>query len=94
MITKTQTQVLRCMRHGAVIGELSDKINGRYELFTRKPHCFRPKSWPDHPFIIQTLNKNTVFALLTLGEIEIDNSIAEQMKPFGRDCWYVFKANQ
>jgi hypothetical protein len=90
MLTKAQQNVMSKMQTGSVIGELSDKINGRYELFTRKPNCF-PESHHqnEHPFEIKSINKNTVFALLTLGLIRKDNEIAESMLPFGRDCWYV-----
>ncbi len=69
------------MNQGAVIGELSDTLNGRYELFIGIKY----------PFSIKRLNKNTVFALLTLGLIKQDNSIAEKMKPFIRDYWYICK---
>jgi len=77
-ISPAQMKVLEEMGQGAVIGELSDKINGRYELFTSEPESF----------IIRSLNKNTVFALLSLGVIKRDNSISEQMAPFSRDYWY------
>ena len=90
MASKEQLAIIEKLRQGSVIGELSNKVNGRYELFTRKQGCFEPKSWNDHNFIIRRLNKNTVFSLLALGYIKKDNSIEQQMRPFGRDCWYVY----
>jgi hypothetical protein len=80
-LTKTQAEVLEKIRNGSVIGELSDKVNGRYELFTTTDI--------QGEFIIKKLNKNTVFALLTLGLIHIDNNVANNMRPYGRDYWYV-----
>ena len=82
-LTKAQVIVICKMRHGSVIGELSDIVNGRYELFTLANS--------ESHFELQRLNKNTVFALLALGLIRQDNSIAKQMQPFSRDSWYVVK---
>ncbi len=91
-LSKAQTYVMLEMEHGAVIGELSDKHNGRYELFIRKPNWFPETCHPcEHPFVVKRINKDTVFALLTLGFIRKDNSIADSMSPFGRDVWYVFR---
>lgn len=88
-LTKAQSIVIEALKNGAVIGELSNKRNGRYELFVRKPNWFPVTSYHfEHPLEIKTLNKNTVFALLTLGLICQDNTIAERMLPFTRDCWY------
>lgn len=89
-VSTTQATTLVKMRTGSVIGELTDKTNGRFELFTRKTGIFEPKSLNDHNFIVKRLNKNTVFALLQIGMITLDNSIENQMVPFGRDCWYVY----
>ena len=94
MASKAQLAIMGRLRQGSVIGELSDKSNGRYELFTRKPGHFEPKSWNDHPFVVRRLNKNTVFGLLELGYIKKDNSLWEQMRPFFRDCWYVYKSRK
>lgn len=94
-LSKAQNYVMLEMQYGAVIGELSDKHNGRYELFIRKLNWFPETCHPcEHPFVVKRLNKNTVFVLLTLGLICKDNKVAELMVPFGRDTWYVFKANQ
>ena len=78
ILTKAQKEVVSQLQKGAVIGEYSDKINGRYELFIRKPNRHKTKR----------LNKNTVFALLTIGLICENNKIAETMSPFHRDKWY------
>lgn len=86
--TKVQIEVLEKMQRGSVIGVLQNKINSRFELFTRNPDFKPSPRWNHSPFIIETLNKNTVFALLTLGVIEDDHLIGEKMKPFSRDCWY------
>lgn len=89
-LSKAQNNVLSQMRNGSIIGELSDKFNGRYELFTRKPNWVPKTNHPlESPFVAETLNKNTVFALLTLGLIR-KKDIREAMWPFGRDVWYVF----
>lgn len=89
-LSKAQNYVMLEMQYGSVIGELSDKINGRYELFTRKQDWIPETCHPcEHPFVVKTINKNTVFALLALGLICKDNTVAESMKPFGRDAWYV-----
>ena len=94
-LTKAQKDVVRQMQNGSVIGELSDKFNSQYELFTRKPNWFPETYHPcEHPFVVKRINKNTVFALLTLGLIRKDNKMAESMTPFGRDAWYVFKENE
>jgi len=91
-LSKAQNYVMLEMEFGAVIGELSDKRNGRYELFMRKPDWFPETNHPcQHPFIVKRINKNTVFALLASGLICIDNTVAETMKPFGRDFWYVLR---
>ena len=91
-LTKAQNYVMLEMKYGAVIGELSDKRNGRYELFIRKPDWFPETCHPcEHGFIVKRINKNTVFALLALGLIRQDNEVAESMTPFGRDTWYVFR---
>ena len=87
-MTKKQRYVLNKMRQGSVIGELSEKANGRYELFTKIPR-YVVKSLNDHRFIVERLNKNTVFALLGLGHICKDNFVETLMSPFCRDCWYV-----
>lgn len=92
-LTKAQKDVVSQMQNGSVIGELSDKINGRYELFTRKPNWI-PESRLDSPFIVKTINKHTVFALLTLGLIRESNNVASSMLPFSRNVWYVFEANR
>ena len=39
-LSKAQNYVMLEMQYGAVIGELSDKKNGRYELFISKPDWF------------------------------------------------------
>jgi len=91
-LSKVQNYVMLEMEYGAVIGELSDKRNGRYELFIRKRNWFPETCHPcEHPFILKTLNKNTVFVLLELGLIHKDNKVAESMLPFSRDYWYVFE---
>lgn len=93
-LSKEQKDVVCQMQNGSVIGESSDKFNGLYELFTRKPNRFPVTCHPcEHPFVVKRLNKNTVFALLALGLICKDNKVAELMVPFGRDVWYVFEAN-
>lgn len=93
-LSKAQKDVVRQMQNGSVIGEASDKFNGLYELFTRKPNWFPETCHPlEHPFVVKKLNKNTVFALLALNLICKDNKTAESMVPFGRDVWYVFEAN-
>jgi hypothetical protein len=82
-LTKAQKAVVLELQKGAVIGELSDKRNGRYKLFMRKTNWFPITCHQfEHPFTVMRLNKNTVFALLTLGLIEKD-------RPFERDNWYV-----
>lgn len=87
-LTKVQHDVLEKMKHGSVIGVLAEKVNSKFELFSKNPD-FKPSSSRNRsPFIIETLNKNTVFALLTLGRIEDDYLIGDRMKPFDRDCWY------
>ena len=92
MLSKAQNYVLLEMEYGAIIGELSDKINGRYELFIRKPNWFPETCHPcEHPFTVKRISKNTVYALLTLGLIRRDNTVAESMNPFSRDVWYVFE---
>ena len=93
IISKAQKDVVRQMQSGSVIGELSDKVNGRYELFTRKPN-YNPYFRLDYPFLIRRINKHTVFALLTLGVIRKDNKVAEAMLPFSRNVWYVFDARE
>ena len=94
-LSVAQNYVMLEMQYGAVVGELSDKTNGRYELFTRKPNWFPETCHPcEHGFIVKRINKNTIFALLELGLICKNNTVAEAMKPFSRDCWYAFKANQ
>ena len=94
-LSNTQKRIIDRMQEGAVIGELSDKFNGRYELFMRKKNWLAETKHPlEHPFQIRRLNKNTVFALLALGLIRKDNSVAKEMKPFSRDVWYVFEANR
>ena len=86
--TELQMEVLEKMQRGSVIGVRREKFNSQFELFTRKPN-FEPSSrWNHSPFIVETLNKKTVFALLTLGVIEDDYLVGERMKPFSRDCWY------
>lgn len=93
-LSKVQNEVVARLRKGAVIGELSAKKNGLYELFVRKPDWIPPKRRSvfclQHPFEIRRLNKNTVFALLGEGLIREDNKIAETMAPFSRDRWYGF----
>lgn len=91
-LTKAQQEVVFELQKGAVIGEMSFKRNSRYELFIRKPNWFPVTCHHfEHPFEIKRLNKNTVFALLALGLICQDNTIAETMRPFTRDDWYVFE---
>ena len=85
--TEVQMVVLEKMMRGAVIGVRRERFNSTFELFTRNPD-FKPGSLNKTPFTICTLNKNTVFALLTLGVIEDDYLVGERMKPFSRDCWY------
>jgi len=93
-LSKAQKDVMRQIQNGSVIGELSDKFNGRYELFTRVPNGFPVTCRPcERPFVLKRINKNTVFALLGLGLICKDNTVEETMYPFTRDCWYVFEAN-
>ncbi len=93
-LSKAQRGVVHQMQNGSVIGELSDKFNGLYEIFTRKPNWFPETCHPfEHPFVVKRLNKNTVFALLALDLIRKDNKVAELMVPFSRDAWYVFEAN-
>lgn len=88
-LSKVQKEVIHQMQSGSVIGEFSDKTNGRYELFTRKPDWFPVTCHPlEHPFVVKRINKNTVFALLALGLICKDNTVAEAMHPFSRDVWY------
>ena len=89
-MTKKQKYVLDKMRKGSVIGELSQKANGRYELFTKIPG-YIVKSHNDHRFVVERLNKNTVFALLELGFIVRDDFVETLMNPFWRDCWYIYK---
>ena len=89
-LSKAQKKVLCQIRNGSIIGELSDKVNGRYELFTPKP-SYTPCRRLDYPFYVKTINKNTVFALLVLGLIREDNKVAKSMLPFSRDIWYVLK---
>lgn len=86
-LSKVQKKVLQQMQGGSVIGELSDKINGRYELFVRQPLVKDPES--RYVVKLERLNKNTVFALMALDLIREDNEIAESMLPYGRDHWYV-----
>lgn len=94
-LTKAQQEVVFELQIGAVIGELSNKRNSRYELFVRKQNWFPVTCHHfEHPFKVKRLNKNTVFALLALGLICQDNTITETMTPFERDSWYVFEANQ
>jgi hypothetical protein len=91
-LSKAQNNVVRQIKSGSVIGELSDKFNGRYELFTRKPNWFPKTCHPcEHPFVVKRISKNTVFALLTASLIH-KKDVAEAMWPFSRDVWYVFKA--
>ncbi len=90
-MTSAQEKVIAIMREGAVIGELTDKVNGLYELFVRSPN-WQPSNHPlDHPFVVQRLNKNTFFALLAEGRIVESDAICPQMLPFSRDAWYVLK---
>ena len=89
-LSKAQDKVLRQMRNGSIIGELSDKVNGRYELFTPKPSYTLCKRL-DYPFYVRTINKTTVFTFLTLGLIREDSEVAKSMLPFSRNIWYVFK---
>ncbi len=78
------------MRQSSIVGEMSDKVNGRYELFTRRTNWFPKTHHPcEHPFVVKRLDKNTVFALLALGKIKKDNLVGSQMEPFSRDCWYI-----
>ncbi len=95
IISKAQNYVMLEMQYGAVIGELSDKVNGRYELFIRKPDWFPETCHPcEHGFIIKRINKNTAFALLSEGLICDDNSVASSMLPFSRDVWYRIKEKE
>ena len=87
-MTKTQTAVADKLRSGSVIGELSDKVNGRYELFTLQPGAKKTNHPMDHNFKVERLNKNTFFALLAIGVIVQDDSVSASMSPFARDCWY------
>lgn len=89
-LSKVQQAVIRQMRNGSVIGEFSDKMNGRYELITRNPN----ETHYSNRFKVKRINKNTVFALLALGLIRKDDTVAKAMLPFGRDIWYVFEANR
>lgn len=90
-LTVVQKKVVEQMRQGAVIGELSELRNGRYELFVRKANWTPRTGHPcENPFIVKRINKNTVFALLAIGLIRNDNTIAETMRPFVRDTWYVY----
>lgn len=94
-LSKAQNNVLSQMKNGSVIGEQSEKFNGRYELFTRKPDWVPETNNPcEHSFTVRTINRNTIFALLTLGFIHKSNRVAETMLPFSRDVWYVFEANR
>ncbi len=90
MLTRVQLRVLEQMKNGSVIGEFSQKRNGLYELFTKKPN-FKIESLRHSPFDVKTLNKNTFFALLELGLIKQDYFVGTAMSPFSRDCWYVYK---
>lgn len=91
MLNEAQSEVLEKMKCGSVIGELSDKINGRFELFTKKSDTYVRKSINDTGnFEVKRLNKNTVFALLELGIIKQDSFVETVMSPFSRDCWYVY----
>lgn len=80
VLTEEQLVVLEKLQQGAVIGEVSKKINGQYKLFSSR------RGIPE----VSRLNKNTVFAMLTLGLIKKDNSIEGRMGPLSRDCWYVY----
>jgi hypothetical protein len=93
--SSVQHEIFLELCKGAVIGELSDKIGGRYELFIRKTG-WRPITGHhfEHPFIVKRLNKNTFFSLLENGIIEENNSCAENMLPFGRDKWYIRKTGE
>ncbi len=91
-LSKAQYKVLLQMMTGSVIGEQSEKFNGRYELFTRKPNWVPETNNPcEHPFTVRTINKNTVFALLALDLIH-KKDMREAMWPFSRDVWYIFEA--
>ena len=91
-LSEAQYKVLLQMKNGSVIGEQSEKFNGRYELFTRKPYWIPETNNPcEHSFTVRTINRNTIFALLTLGLIHKDNNVGETMLPFSRDVWYVFE---
>jgi hypothetical protein len=94
VLSKVQAEVLEKLKSGSVIGELSDKTNGLYELFTKKSNFVKSRHFNHVPFTVRRLNKNTVFALLTVGTIRIDNSIGAEMKPFSRDCWYVYNSGK
>ncbi len=88
-LTKAQKEVVSQLQKGAVIGEFSNKFNGLYELFIRKPNWFPVTHHHfENPFEIRRLNKNTVFALLTIGLIYENSEIAETMSPYSRDKWY------
>ena len=95
MLTEVQQRVVLQMQKGSVVGELSSRVNGRFELFTKLQGFIKPKSLNDScRFDVERINKSTVFALLEIGIIERDDFIETMMSPFSRDCWYVYKKAQ
>ncbi len=81
--TKAQQRIYDQLFNGSVIGEFQNGKTASFEIFSLADERGRRK--------LITILPATFYALYTLGIIEKDNSIREQMQPYGRDNWYNFR---
>ncbi|KKN08795.1 hypothetical protein LCGC14_1052970 [marine sediment metagenome] len=86
-LSKAQIKIYRQLIDRSVIGEFQDGKTAGFELFSKPLYETNQLKQRTVTRILPA----TFYAIYTLGLIEKNNSIQEEMYPYTRDNWYVLK---